>query len=142
MIGRRDMVGGGVVASLTALVSPAGHEVQKSDSDDLTVARAIDRLREVLERQQNSCSLGPCGSIESVRAAQHTFLRANQKFPDYIDVGIDVWQAVYDWHIRNRQAINTTRLSDGRYGLVFMFTTLVLRPDNTANYISFGYDAK
>jgi hypothetical protein len=135
-------MGGGVLAGLTALVSPPGPEAEQSESALRDVAQAIDKLRDVIERPQNACFLGSCGSIDNVRVAQHVFLKANQKFPDYIDVGIDVWQAVYDWHIRNRQAITTTRLPDGRYGLAFMFTTLVLRPDNTANYISFGYDAK
>ena len=29
------------------------------------------------------------------------------------NAGIEVWEAVYDWHVKNRQPINTTRLPDG-----------------------------
>jgi hypothetical protein len=73
---------------------------------------------------------------------QNVFLRANAKFPDYIDAGFEAWQAVYDWHVKNQQPINTTRLPDGRYGIAFMFTTIVLRYENTPNFIGFGYDAR
>jgi hypothetical protein len=158
MFGRRDMMAGGIVAGLTALapsrveglapggvegpMSPGEREQQQSERDVREIVQAIDRLRQAVERTQNSCFLGPCGPIGDIRTAQQVFLKAHQKFPDYIDVGVDVWQAVYDWHVRNRQPINTTRLGDGRYGLTFMFTTLVMRPDNTPNYISFGYDSK
>jgi hypothetical protein len=151
MFGRRDMMGGGMFAGLTALVprgveglvAPAGDGAQQqSERDVREIVQAIDKLREAVERTQNSCFLGPCGPVADIRIAQQVFLKAHQKFPDYIDVGVDVWQAVYDWHVRNRQPINTTRLPDGRYGLAFMFTTLVMRPDNTPNYVSFGYDAK
>jgi hypothetical protein len=141
MIGRRKLVGGGVLAGMAAAVS-TGDAQQQTDRGDVATAAAIDKLREVFERRQDSCEIGPCGAIAQIRVQQRVFLKANQKFPDFIDVGIDVWEDVYDWHIRNHQPINTTRLPDGRYGLAFMFTTLVMRPDNTANFISFGYDGR
>jgi hypothetical protein len=59
-----------------------------------------------------------------------------------MDVGLEPWERVYDWHIRWQQPINVTRLAEGGYGLVFMFTTLVLRPNMQTNYIGPGYDAK
>jgi hypothetical protein len=73
---------------------------------------------------------------------QNVFLRANQKFPEFIDAGVEAWQAVYDWHVKHRQPIATTRLPDGRYGIAFMFTTIVLRYENTSNFIGLGYDAR
>ena len=144
MVARREMVGGGLAAGLAALVTPgpARAEAQsRGDESGERIARAIDELREAFVRSQ-SCGPGPCSAIASIRAQQHNFLKANQKFPDFIDAGIDVWEAVYDWHVKNRQPINATRLADGRYGIVFMFTTIVLRAENTPNYLSFGYDAR
>ena len=70
------------------------------------------------------------------------FLKSNQKFPDYIDAGVDAWCELYDWHVKNRQPINATRLPDGRYGLAFLFTTVVLRIEQSANFIGWGYDAR
>ena len=69
-------------------------------------------------------------------------MRANRKFPDYIDAGIDAWEAVYDWHIKSRQEVKTTRLPDGRYGILFMFPTIVLREDQVPSFVGWGYDAR
>ena len=141
MVGRRELVGGGALAGLAAMVSPEQQGTTEKD-DNAAIVRAIDRLREVLARPAESCTLGTCGTVDAVRAQQKTFLKANQKFPDYIDAGIDAWWELYDWHVKNRQPINTSRLPDGRYGLAFMFTTVVLRPDQAANFIGWGYDAR
>lgn len=77
-----------------------------------------------------------------VRLQQKTFMKANRKYPEYIDAGIEAWEAVYDWHVKNRQEIRTSRLPDGRYGLLFMFTTVVLREDQVPGFVGWGYDAR
>ena len=61
MVGRRDVVGGGMLAGLAAIVSPeeAGANAQEKD-DNTAIVRAIDNLRQVLERQADSCRLGGC----------------------------------------------------------------------------------
>jgi hypothetical protein len=65
------------------------------------------------------------------------------KFPDYIDVGIDVWQQVYDWHVRYRQPLNIGRNAEGRYTIVLMTTTVVMRADlNAGSYIGLPYDSR
>jgi hypothetical protein len=100
-------------------------------------------LRQILAEvrgQQTVCTTAGCPSIQRVRDAMRVFIKSNNRYPDYVDVGHDVWDDVYDWHVRNRQAINASRLPDGRYGMVFMFTTLVLRHEMTPNYIGPGYD--
>jgi len=43
---------------------------------------------------------------------------------------------------RRKMPIVTTRLADGRHGIAFMFTTVVLRPENTPNLLGLGYDAR
>jgi hypothetical protein len=144
MVARREVMGGTLLAGLSALLLPkpvAAAASEQRDSSD-AAASAIDKLREVIEQQGNACALGPCPIVASIRSQQKTFLRANRKYPDYIDAGVDAFEAVYDWHIRNRQEIRTARLPDGRYGLVFMFTTIVLREDQTPAFIGWGYDAR
>jgi len=141
MVARRDVVGGTLFTGLAALVTPKAAAEQR-EAGETEVARAIDRLREVLEQQASGCALGQCTTVATIRTQQKTFLRANRKFPDFIDVGIDSWDAVHDWHVKNRQQLRSSRLPDGRYGIVFMFTTIVLREDQTPNYVGWGYDAR
>ena len=138
---RRDVMGGSLLTGLAALMVPAGAAAEQRDRDDEAIATSIDKLREEIVKAQE-CTLGPCATVAIIRAQQNTFLRANQKFPDFIDAGVEAWQAVYDWHIKNQQPITTTRLPDGRYGIAFMFTTIVLRYENTPNFIGLGYDAR
>jgi len=142
MVGRRELVGGGLLAGLAALVIPTrARAAEQSERGDQLVAEAVNRLRDAFVAAQE-CGLGACPAIAAIRTQQNTFLKANQKFPDFIDAGVDLWQAVYDWHVKHRQPVNMTRLPDGRYGISFMFTTIVLRPENTPNFVSFGYDAR
>jgi hypothetical protein len=35
-------------------------------------------------------------ALSRVCDQQRSFLKAHQKFPDFIEVGIDVWESVYD----------------------------------------------
>ena len=143
MVGRREVVGGGMLAGLAAIAAPEQAGANAQDKDDNTaIVRAIDNLRQVLERQADSCRLGACGAADAVRAQQKTFLKSNQKFPDYIDAGVDAWCELYDWHVKNRQPITATRLPDGRYGLAFLFTTVVLRTEQSGNFVGWGYDVR
>lgn len=145
MVARREVMGGTLLAGLSALLLPkpvaASAAEQRGAGDDATAA-AIDKLRQVFEQQTNACELGTCGTVASIRNQQKTFLKANRKYPDYIDAGVDAFEAVYDWHIKNRQEIRAARLPDGRYGVTFMFTTVVLREDQTPHFVGWGYDAR
>ena len=141
MVRRRDVMGGSLLAGLVAMMLPQRATAAQQERGDQAIAEAIDKLRAEFTKAQE-CSIGPCGAVAAIRLAQTAFLKVNQKFPDYIDAGVEAWQAVYDWHVKNRQPIATTRLPDGRYGLAFMFTTIVLRYENTPNYIGMGYDAR
>jgi hypothetical protein len=60
--------------------------------------------------------------------------------PDFIDVGSDIWIMVYDWHVKHFQPLSLSRDAGGRYLLLFMQTTLVLRADAVPNYIGTPYD--
>ena len=142
MVERRDVIGGGLAAGLAALFGDAAAQGAQTTQrtvptdDDANTAKALDALRVMLEHRHES------QDIRQIRSQQRTFLKANQKFPDFIDIGIDVWERLHDWHVKNRQPLTVLRTNDGHYGMPFMATTLLLRPEQTAGYISWGYDVR
>jgi hypothetical protein len=140
VIDRRKLVNGVLVAGAATLAGAAstGAAPQHTGFDDTRMARAIDDLRKLFDDELDPAH----GVVSQIRAQQRTFIRANQKFPDFIDVGLGIWEQAHDWHIRYRQPLMVTRMSDGRYGMAFMFTTLVLRPEQTDSYISYAYDLR
>jgi hypothetical protein len=142
---RRNVIGGGIAAGVTGLFAGGTAEAaaaQRTDGNDELVAGAINQLRQSLERQFDACELGPCQEIARVRQQQRTHLRSSQKYPDFIEVGIDVWDSVYDWHVKHSQQVTTARLADGRYAMTFMFTNLLLRVDQAPEYVGFGFDGE
>jgi hypothetical protein len=78
--------------------------------------------------------------ILPLRSRQVDYLKARGKFPDFIDVGSDIWYAVHDWHVRLQQPLMFGRDAMGRYTLMLGFTALVLRPDVVPSFISAAYD--
>ena len=82
---------------------------------------------------------GWAGTYEGIESQIEAF---NQKYPDVMEVGYGVFHAMYDWHIRNRVPLTVGRAADGRYGLVFMFTRLILRPDAVPDFIGLPYDQR
>jgi hypothetical protein len=135
---RRHLIGGGLAAGLTGLASP---EAAAAAQDDGTVvAAAVRELSGTLSGFLGMAQPGPLDDVALVRQQQRTFIRANNKYPNYLDVGLNVWESVYFWHVKHRQPLELGRLADGRYTLRFMFTTLVMRPDVDLNYVSLGFD--
>jgi hypothetical protein len=144
MVGRRNILGSGLLAGITGVLGAPDRleaaEPAVPDDSSEAAARAVDRLRTSFE-QQSSPSTAE-GAIAQIRQQQRAFIRANQKYPDFMEVGLSVWEDVYDWHVRYQQPLNATRLADGRYVLTFMFTNLILRPDLAVEYIGFGFDTE
>jgi hypothetical protein len=144
MVERRNILGGGLLAGITGvLATPNGVEaVAPAAVDDSSeaAARAVDRLRTSFEQQASPSTAER--AIAQIRQQQRAFIRANQKYPDFMEVGLGVWEDVYDWHVRYQQPLNATRLADGRYVLTFMFTNLILRPDLAVEYVGFGFDTE
>ena len=142
MVERREVIGGGLAAGLAVLFGDGPAQGTQTTQrtvpidDDAMTAKAVDALRVMLEHRHES------QEIQRIRSQQRTFLKANQKFPDFIDVGIDVWERLHDWHIKNRQPLTIVRTGDGHYGMPFMATTLVLQQEQAENYISWGYDVR
>ena len=109
---------------------------QMSDRQVGDIVNAINGLKNVFAQQLSFTD------ILEVRKSQFTYLRANGKFPDFIDVGTDVWQGVHDWHIRVQQPLVLGRDPAGRYTLMLGFTALVLRQDSVPTLIGIPYDQR
>ena len=135
---RRHVIGGGLAAGVAGLAggAPAG-AAQRSDDD---VARAVDRLGGVVDSRFAYSEPGPIVGLHALRQQQQTFLRANHKYPDFIEVGYEIWESVYFWHIEHRQPLQVGRFDDGRYTIAFMFTLLIMRPDVEPRHIGPGID--
>jgi hypothetical protein len=133
---RRDLLSGGVLAGVGQALG-LQRTTTSSPPDNEAVSGAIDELRRVIDRGQQ---VSP--ELSRIRDQQRVFLRANQKFPDYLEIGIAIWESVYDWHVRHLIPINITRMPDGRYSMVVMLTTLILRPEQPETFIGFGYDLR
>jgi hypothetical protein len=140
MVQRRDLMSGGLVAGLASLMAPRAEAAPAAD-DDGQSATAINRFREAVERQFDQVYTGKWRGVSRVRQQQHTWMMSTRKYPDFIEIGIDVWDNMYDWHVAYRQPVNMTRLTDGRYAMTFMFTTLLLRPDQNPDFVGFAFDA-
>ena len=136
MVERRDLVGGGLVAGIAAMMAPEAEAAAQRGDNTEALSRAVDDLRQTIQNNYNN----PWRVIAQVRDQQRIWMRANFRYPDFIDIGIDIWEALYDWHVRFQQPLNVARLPDGRYVMTFMFTTFVMRPDQMPNYIGPPYE--
>ena len=129
MLSRRDLLSGAIAG--TAGGSDFGQPSERAMQD---IVKAIGDVRLAL--------IGPhsFSEIARVRARQIEFLRAQAKFPDFLEVGVDVWFAVYDWHVRHLQPITFGRDPSGRYTLALLTTALILRIDADPNFLGVPYD--
>jgi hypothetical protein len=139
MIDRRQVLTmGGLFGALVPGASPdegvGAGAGQLSDRSAQDIVNAIKGIGDRIAAQQSFAELAP------IRRSQEAFLRANGKFPDYIDVAIDVWSAVYDWHVRMQQPLVLGRDVTGRYTMMLGFTALVLRQDAASSFIGIPYD--
>ena len=142
MVQRRDLVGGGLVAGLASMMAPAAEaDAAVAAVDDEQSTTAINRLRETFERQFDQVYSSRWRGVSRVREQQRTWLMSTRKYPDFIEIGIDVWDNIWDWHVVYQQPLSVTRVADGRYAMSFMFTTLLLRSDQKPDFVGYAFDA-
>ena len=142
MVSRRAMLGtstvGGLLASLApaAAAEPAGVAAAQRGSEEAIqdVTKAIRDLRDEMKRQTDFWELA------SLRDPIRMFLRTSGKFPDFVEVGVDIWQQVYDWHIRHLQQPTIGRNAEGRYTIMLMATMLVMRVEAQPTFIGIPFD--
>jgi hypothetical protein len=139
MIDRRQLL---TVGGLLGALAPAGETTasgvgQMSERAAADVVTALQKISSAITTVAAQASFD---SIVPLRTRQTDYLRANGKFPDFIDVSVDVWMAAYDWHVRFQQPLTVGRDVTGRYTLMLGFTALVLRPDAASTFVSAPYD--
>ncbi len=103
------------------------------------MASALHDIDNTLQRQAENRN-AHWRVVRQVQEQQRIFLKASHHYPEFIEVGVRVWEALVEWHVREQQTLNVTRVADGRYVMSFMFTTVLLRPDLDDNYVSTAYD--
>jgi hypothetical protein len=153
MISRRTVLNGTALGSALAALTPpvsaetGGGEALQAPLDRAAddIAKAVVRLRDDLT--QAITAIGTevkrqetFWEIEPVRAQIKAFLRQTGKYPDYIEVGTDVWHQVYDWHVRYQQPKTVARSSEGRYMILLYSTQVIMRTELAPSYIGQAYD--
>jgi hypothetical protein len=126
--------------SHTAPEAEAGPAEQGAQMSDSQVTKIVDALKDVSRAIE-----GPHGAfveIMPIRQKQMDYLKSTNKFPDFIDVGLDVWFAIHDWHVKHLQQPVLGRDASGRYTIAVMGTQLVMRPDLVPTFISAPYDSR
>jgi hypothetical protein len=136
MFSRRDLITGSVfgsVAAAPAFATQRGSVSASSDNTEMRLLEIRDALRELRHVPLPA-------EIMQIRDRQRTHFKINQKFPDHIDIGIQIWERLYDWHLENHFPLAVTRRDDGRTEMQVMMTALVLRSDVGENFIGMPYD--
>ena len=138
VVHRRAIINGTLLSGLGAF-APAEQSRSNSQAsaDDAVVAKAIDDLSTTVRRAVETSP-----ELARIREQQRIFLKANQKFPDFIEVGVAIWENVFDWHVRHQQPLSVSRNAEGRYTMAVAFSTLILRPEMAENYVGVGLDAR
>ena len=135
MFSRRELVTGGLAAATLSHTANL-HASTSAGSDDNTgiLNDILNQLRSMAAREL----LPGAREIEMVRQSQRTFLKQAGKFPDQIEVGLDVWERVIDWFVATRQPVDVVRLADGRYAIKYVTTNIVVKHELPENYVSPG----
>ena len=140
MIHRRQLLTvGGLLGTLAPDAPNEGVAAAVGQMSDRNVQDLVNAIRSVttaIAAQQSSPEIQP------IRKSQADFLRASGKFPDFIDIGLDVWTSLYDWHVRMQQPLVLGRDANGRYTMMLGFTALVLRQDSVPTLIGIPYDQR
>jgi hypothetical protein len=151
MVTRRELLTTSALGALTAsedgLAAAAERTTGTSaaQSPELVSAQALRDIAEQSEgirRLIREAFIGPSvahGAIVEIRRQFGTFLKSNQKYPDYCEIGPAVFTDVYDWHVRYQQPIEISRV-DNRTAIRFMFTWLILRPEQADLYVGIPFD--
>src|SRR5512139_1192807 len=155
MVTRRDVVTAGALGVLAAAegaaVVPVGaHEAGAgsaagAQSPEIISAQALREIAEhvaEVRRLVRDAYVGPTlthGILVEIRRQFGIFLKANQKYPDYCEIGPAVFTDLYDWHVRYQQPIEISRV-ENRTAIRFMFTWMVLRPEQADNHVGIPFD--
>lgn len=142
MVTRRELVTAGALGALSTAAGAEGTALAEAQSNEQISAEALRAMRGDLARIQetldDALTVGR-GVVSTVRKQFEVYVRTNQKYPDYCEIGLQVFTDLYDWHVRYQQPLEITRV-DNRTALRFMFTWMVLVPGQDPAFIGIPYD--
>ena len=133
------------VGSVTGGVDAAAEAQESGGLGTTQVARALANIREevaALRHRLESSEMPTSSGISRIRLQQRQFLKGNTKYPDYVEVGVGVWEELVDWHVRTLRPLNITLRTDGRYTMPFLQSMIILRVDFADDQIGTPFDTK
>jgi hypothetical protein len=140
------MVTAGMLGTLAgapadAMAAAGGQEKDDGTAKYMSAAtEALNRINGTLDTGLIGPNLASSGFMSDIRSRFTTHIRSAGKFPDFLEIGVDVFYAVYDWHVKHNQQIQITRVSEQRFAIQWMFTQLVLRWEQDPKYIGVPFD--
>jgi len=157
MLTRREMVTGSAIGALASVAVKAAEPTPidipaatfeappPQEVDNAALRRIADNMVKVGESVNQlsgafTTNTLAYGFVDDLRAAYTLYWKSHAKFPDFCEVGTDVFYDIYDWHIRQRLSPPVSRLQDGRLVITFMYTQLLVRVDQSPGYIGIPFD--
>jgi hypothetical protein len=145
MVTRRALVSASALGALSSTVGAEGADWDErqrgGDADSAQQLKDIkdelSRIRAILDDSLRQPGLGS-GVVGRIRQQFDLYVRANQRYPEYCDIGQAVFTDLYDWHVKHMQELQVTRM-DNRMAIRFMFTWMVLRPEQDPLYVGIPY---
>ena len=145
MISRREVITASVFGSMAA--GPVDAAEVQGQAETQAIKELSKTLDDKFDALLNSIDQGLrgnsmlFGNVGSVKTRIENYTKTSGRFPEYCDIGLSVFYDIYDWHVRHQQAISISRVTEQRVAIQFMFTHLVVRPENDLNYIGTPYPA-
>lgn len=137
---RREVMTAGVMGPLASAMAPVRAEAMDDLDRVVSEVRAVQLSVQRLNTSITEAARVTAGALADLRERFAVYLRTTGRFPEYIDVGVDVFYEAYDWHVRHQQPLQVSRQAGSRLALVFMYTQLVLRPEQERGFIGIPYD--
>ena len=137
---RREVMTAGVMGPLASATASARAEAMDDLDRVVSEVRAVQLSVQRLNTSITEAARVTTGALADLRERFAVYLRTTGRFPEYIDVGVDVFYEAYDWHVRHQQPLQVSRQAGSRLALVFMYTQLVLRPEQERGFIGIPYD--
>ena len=136
MISLREVVTAGVLGTLAG----SSAEAAQDDAGIIKALKDIQGELESLGGVVGGSSRVTAGFLADIRQRFTTHLRSAGKFPDFMEIGIEPFYEVYDWHVRHQQQIQITRISEQRFAIQWMFTQLIMRYEQDPKYLGVPFD--
>src|SRR6185436_8479921 len=132
MLSRRELLAGGGAMHMAAGNAAAAQRDVDNGAELTGIRNVLDSIR-----RQHAVATD---DVNDLRIRQRNFFRLNQHFPECIDIGIQVWERMQDWHIAHFRPLTIQRSGDGHWQMDFIMSVLILKHELPENYISNGYD--